>query len=90
MIDGYTNFLGDVDVRKELANKLSGNGWDLNEDDVYLVNGGSMTLYYSIFSMCNKGDKVLLPRPGFPLMHSFAQFLGVETVWYSLKEDDAW
>ena len=43
--------------------------------------GGSLALYYCVYAMCNKGDKILMPKPTFPLLNSYAEFLGVETLW---------
>ena len=81
-IDGYTDFFGDKNVRQLLANKLSTENWKLQADDIILTMGGSLALYYCVYSMCNKGDKILMSRPAFPLMLAYAQFLEVEVLWF--------
>lgn len=87
-IDKYTPFFGDVEVRKELAKKLSTQKWQLTEDEVILTSGGSGALYQCIQALASKGDKIMMPKPTFPLMQAFADFLEVKVVNYHLSYGD--
>ena len=87
-INGYTDFFGDVQVRKELAELLSNEKCQISHEEIVLTMGGSMALFYCIYVLCNKGDRILLARPFFPLMMAYAKFLDVEVVFYDLDEKD--
>lgn len=84
-IDGYTDFLGDSAVRTELAQTLSTEKWPLTKDDVILTAAGSAALFYATIALAGAGDRILMPRPTFPLVKAFADFLGVEVVFYDLS-----
>jgi aminotransferase len=73
-----------VGARKRFAAKLSTEKWKLTEDDIVLTMGGSGALFYCVYALCNKGDKILMPHPTFPLMTGLAKALGVDIVWYIL------
>jgi aspartate/methionine/tyrosine aminotransferase len=79
-IDGYTDFRGDERVRADLALKLSTNRWKLTSEDIVLTMGGSGALFFCIHALTNKGDKILMPKPSFPLMKAFADYLNVEVL----------
>ena len=40
--------------------------------------------------MCNEGDEILLPQPGFSLYTTLAGSKGIEAKYYNLKSNDAW
>ena len=50
-IDGYTNMLGDVEVRTNLANMLSTEKWQLGVDDIILTAAGSHALFYATIAL---------------------------------------
>lgn len=79
-IDGYTDFCGDIEVRTKLAEKLSSEKWKLSQEDIVLTMGGSGALFFCIHALANKGDKILMPKPSFPLMKAFADYLNVEVL----------
>lgn len=54
------------------------------ENDVVLAFGCSGALYNAISVLCENGDNILVPRPGFPLALPIAQNLGLELKYYDL------
>ena len=69
-------------MRSGLAEILGNERWQLTADDIILTIGGSNALFYCAYSMCNKGDQILLPKPCFPLLDAICKFLGVQPVMY--------
>lgn len=84
-VDGYTDFFGDVTIRRELAKTLSSERWQLSEEEIVLTAGGSGALFYATIALASPGDRILMPRPTFPLVKGFADFLGIEVVFYDLS-----
>ena len=58
--------------------------YPFTEDDVVLSFGCSGALYNSISAMCEEGDNILVPRPGFPLCLPIAQNLNINIKHYDL------
>lgn len=84
-IDGYTDFFGDLNVRKQLAIQLSSHHRKLEADDIILASGGSGALFYATLALAKPGDKILMPRPTFPLVKAFADFFNIEVIFYDLS-----
>ncbi|CAD8142622.1 unnamed protein product [Paramecium pentaurelia] len=84
-IDGYTDFFGDLKVRTQLAEVLSSHHRKLDADDIILASGGSGALFYATLALAKPGDKILMPRPTFPLVKAFADFYSIQVVFYDLN-----
>ena len=56
--------------------------------DVWLTFGVSGALYTSIGSLCEKGENILAPRPGFPLCKTICENLGVDVKFYDLDPEN--
>jgi len=50
--------------------------------------GASGALYTSLQALCEEGDNILMPRPGFPLCLPICQNLNVEVRYYDLDSDN--
>lgn len=59
-------------------------------DDLYLLSSTSEAYSWLIKLLCDPGDAVLAPKPGYPLIESIARLEGVETVEYQLQFDGSW
>lgn len=55
-----------------------------------LCSGCSCALDLCISVLANRGQNILVPRPGFPLYRTLALGLGIETKFYDLKSDRGW
>jgi len=99
--NGYTLSNGRMDARQAVAEYFSlelVSGSDdggvrnnkLNKEDVLLFVGASGALEAAIGAMCNEGDNILVPRPGFPLFQTLAEGMGVECRFYDLDPRRGW
>lgn len=57
---------------------------------MFLAFGCSGALYNSIAVLCEVGDRILVPKPGFPLCQPICQNLGVEFDTYNLLPEEGW
>ena len=59
-------------------------------DDVSLTSGCSHALQMAIEVLCNPGDTLLIPNPGFPLYQTIADHLGITVAKYELLPEAGW
>ena len=57
---------------------------------VFLTASTSEAFAYLLALLCDPGDAVLVPRPGYPLLDYLAALSGVRLVHYSLRYDGSW
>ncbi|QSY57100.1 pyridoxal phosphate-dependent aminotransferase [Bifidobacterium imperatoris] len=62
----------------------------VSADDVYILSSTSEAYSWLIKLLCDPGDAVLAPKPGYPLIESIARLEGVATVEYQLQFDGSW
>jgi aspartate/methionine/tyrosine aminotransferase len=51
-----------------------------NKDEVVVVPGGKPVMFYTMLMLCQKGDEVIYPNPGFPIYESCIKFSGAKPV----------
>jgi aspartate aminotransferase len=56
-------------------------------DRVVITPGAKPVMFYAIMALCEEGDEVLYPDPGFPMYASIAAFAGARPVPVPLHED---
>ncbi|KAI7874697.1 tyrosine aminotransferase [Lichtheimia hyalospora FSU 10163] len=89
--NGYPPAHGTVDARDAIARKHSiPEVAPLTPNDVLLANGCSGALDICINVLCNPGQNILLPRPGFSLYKSLAEIREVEVRFYDLVPENNW
>lgn len=82
---------GSLAARRQLADWLSGRyGREVDPDNLYLLNSTSQGYAWALKLFCRAGDKVLAPRPGYPLIDHLARLEEVEVENYFLTFDGAW
>lgn len=59
-------------------------------DALYLLSSTSEAYSWLIKLLCDAGDAVLAPKPGYPLIESIARLECVDTVEYQLQFDGSW
>lgn len=57
---------------------------------LYLLSSTSQGYSWLMKLMCDPGDKIAYPSPGYPLIPSIAKIEGVEAVPYFLRFDGSW
>jgi aspartate/methionine/tyrosine aminotransferase len=70
--------------------KPSGTRPPVDPDRLYLLSSTSEAYSWLIALLCDPGDAVLAPKPGYPLIESIARLSGVSTVEYQLQYDGSW
>jgi alanine-synthesizing transaminase len=58
--------------------------------DVFIGNGCSEVIDLALSALCDEGDDILTPYPGYPLYGAIEARLGLRTNPYFLAEDDDW
>jgi aspartate aminotransferase len=56
-------------------------------DQVVITPGAKPIMFYAIMSLCEEGDEVIFPDPGFPMYQSITSFAGATPVPVPLHEN---
>ena len=82
---------GPVEARRALATFIgSRDGRIVDPDRIYVLSSTSEAYSWIIKLMCDPGDVVLGPKPGYPLIESIARLECVRSVDYPLVYDGSW
>lgn len=92
---------GPLAARKELAQFLTKRNLEeapeeqdssesVSPDDLYLLSSTSEAYTWLFKLMCDPGDIVLGPKPGYPLIESIGGLENVDTLEYQLQFDGSW
>ncbi|KAI9323320.1 tyrosine aminotransferase [Dichotomocladium elegans] len=89
--NGYTPAQGTLAARDAIARKHTVPGIaPLTPSDVILTHGCSHALDICVSALCNPGQNILLPRPGFSLYKALAVVKEVEVRFYDLLPEQNW
>ena len=61
-----------------------------DSDALYLLSSTSEAYSWLVKLLCDPGDAVLAPKPGYPLIESICRLEGVDTLEYQLQFDGSW
>ncbi len=87
---GYTHYgpaTGLPELREALAVHI-GQKRNLTVDpaNVVVTPGAKPIMFYAIMALCEPGDQVIYPNPGFPIYESMINFIGAEAIPLQLSE----
>lgn len=77
-------------AREALAAFLHEQGNTATVDDLYILSSTSEAYSWLIKLLCNAGDAVLAPKPGYPLIESIARLECVDMIEYQQRFDGSW
>ena len=77
-------------AREALAAFLHEQGNIATADDLYILSSTSEAYSWLIKLLCNAGDAVLAPKPGYPLIESIARLECVDMIEYQQRFDGSW
>lgn len=77
-------------AREALAAFLHEQGNTATADDLYILSSTSEAYSWLIKLLCNAGDTVLAPKPGYPLIESIARLECVDMIEYQQRFDGSW
>ena len=84
---GYTPAPGIPPLREAVAaDILKWRGVEVNPDNVLIVPGGKVTMFFAILMFGEEGSEILYPNPGFPIYESVINFSGAKAVPIPLVE----
>uniref|UniRef100_A0A3P8UAW7 Tyrosine aminotransferase n=1 Tax=Cynoglossus semilaevis TaxID=244447 RepID=A0A3P8UAW7_CYNSE len=88
--NGYAPSVGYATSRQAVANFYSCPKAPLEAEDVILTSGCSHAIDLVISVLCNAGDNILVPRPGFSLYKTLAVSMGIKVKFYDLLPEKEW
>ncbi len=77
-------------AREALAEYMNGKGIGCDADDLYLLSSTSEAYSWLIKLLCDAGDALLAPKPGYPLIESIARLECVDMIEYQQRFDGSW
>jgi aspartate/methionine/tyrosine aminotransferase len=88
---GHTHYCpaaGMPELREATAAYLSSSrGIDVRSEQVLIANGAKPFLFFTILAVCDPGDEVVYPDPGFPIYESAISWAGAVPVPLPLHEE---
>ncbi|HYU84479.1 MAG TPA: pyridoxal phosphate-dependent aminotransferase [Kribbellaceae bacterium] len=89
---GYTHYVpapGIPELRTAVADFLERTGrMSTTPDRVVITPGAKPIMFFTILALCEEGDEVLYPDPGFPMYASITAFAGATPVPVPLREEN--
>jgi aspartate/methionine/tyrosine aminotransferase len=90
--DGHTHYVpapGIPPLREAVSEFLEKRGrMRAAPDQVVVTPGAKPVMFYAILALCQEGDEVVYPDPGFPMYESIANFVGARPVPIRLREEN--
>jgi aspartate/methionine/tyrosine aminotransferase len=85
---GYTPSAGVAEFREVVADELArSRRIDVVPDRVLIGNGAKLLLFFTILAVCDPGDEVIYPDPGFPIYESAIRWAGAVPVPLALHDE---
>lgn len=89
--NGYAHTQGHESARAAIAKYCAHqSSKEISADDVIITSGCSSALEYCILVLADRGQNILIPRPGFCLYQTLAEGLGIEVRYYNLLPEKEW
>lgn len=88
---GYTEASGTQPLRRKIAQHYQ-NVYALSVDPgrIMVTTGSSAGFSLAFLLLCDPGDRIALPRPGYPAYRNIVSALGLEPVEIDLNAEDGW
>jgi aspartate aminotransferase len=90
---GHTHYVpaqGTLELRESVSTFLEKNGrLSASPDRVVITPGAKPIMFFTILALCDEGDEVLYPDPGFPMYESITALTGAKPVAVPLREENA-
>ena len=86
---GYTPAKGIAPLRAAVANDVTARtGADVDPQQVVIVPGGKVTMFFAITMFGEPGAEIVYPDPGFPIYQSLVRYSGARARPLALRERD--
>ena len=85
----YTDVPGIPELKKAVSDKFKReNGIEYEPSQILICNGGKQALYEVFRTICEEGDKVLIPTPCYVSYAEQIKLAGAEPVFFKTKEEN--
>ena len=84
----YSHSAGFESYRKKLSQYYRNHNIDVSVDELIITTGGSEALLFTMGSICDAGDEVIIPEPFYANYNGFATSSGVKVVPVKSKIED--
>jgi aspartate/methionine/tyrosine aminotransferase len=85
----YCPSAGIPELREAAAEYLSSmRGIEVTSEEVLVATGAKPFLFFGVLAVCDPGDEVIYPDPGFPIYESAIRFAGATPVPLPLHEEN--
>lgn len=90
--EGFTHYgpsAGLPQVRKAFADYIARTrNTECNPDRIIVTPGAKPVIFFTILALCEAGDEVIYPNPGFPIYESMINYTGAKAVPIPLREEN--
>lgn len=85
----YTPAPGTIELREEIVKKLHrDNNLKYKYDEIIVSNGAKQSLINTLFTLCNKGDEVIIPSPFWVSYIEMVKLAGGVPIIVEMDEED--
>ena len=85
----YVNSRGDLNFIKGIQKTTQiSRGFFPSSKQITVTTGANAGIFYTLKSICDSGDEILLPNPYFPTYLAACQIVGITPKFYSLKSSN--
>jgi len=82
----YTPSAGILPLKEAIAREVSSTrDINVNPNQVVVTPGAKPIMFFAILALCEEGDEVIYPNPGFPIYESMINFVGAKAVPLPLR-----
>jgi alanine-synthesizing transaminase len=81
---------GSLQARKAVVRFYANRGLKISPDRIILTSGSSESYFHLFKMLARPGEKILFPRPSYPLFEEIAHLAEIECGFYNLDENDGW
>jgi aspartate aminotransferase len=86
----YTSSKGLLEFQQVICDATKhSRGFLPDTDQVLVVPGANMAIFYAVYCLVDPGEEVIVPNPGFPTYYSVLKMCGVNAVEVPLREENA-
>lgn len=84
----YTSSWGDLEFRETIRSAtFNSRGFYPDLDQVLVLPGANNGIFYAVFTLCDPGEEVLVPDPGFATYYSSIKMCGAKAVHVPLSAE---
>ncbi|MBN1233452.1 MAG: pyridoxal phosphate-dependent aminotransferase [Candidatus Coatesbacteria bacterium] len=89
--DGFTHYgpsAGLPILREAICKEMKKTrNLDVKPDQVVIAPGGKPIMFYTMMTLIDPGDEVIIPNPGYPIYESVANYVGAKVIPLPLLEE---